>query len=177
MNNLSNKYTTAYKSTDNTEIHTSATNISTVSMFPVAMMGTQPRPLLAPMNSPTMAPTTASVMATSAAAIQVAQGRRAVSDESYCDLVDVGLTDCRCVRTNRNVLARSGGIPFPEARGANRSCGVKPIRRVPWPRAGKHQGPPGRPGKRPRCPARGSDSRHAQSSCQHLPPNPKPDAR
>jgi hypothetical protein len=54
--------------------------------------------------------------AVAAAAIQVAQACRAVSDGSYCDFVDAGLIDCRRVRINTAVLARSGALPSVEAR-------------------------------------------------------------
>lgn len=54
--------------------------------------------------------------AVAAAAIQIAQACCAVANGSYCDLVDVDLTDYRRVRTNRNALARSGVIPSAPAR-------------------------------------------------------------
>lgn len=54
--------------------------------------------------------------AVAAAAIQIAQACRAVSDGSFCDLIDVGLAACRRVRVNQNALARSGAIPFAAAR-------------------------------------------------------------
>ena len=52
-----------------------------------------------------------------AAAIQVAQACRAVlRDGGYCDFIDVGLVDCKRMRTNTAALARPGALPFVEAR-------------------------------------------------------------
>jgi len=56
--------------------------------------------------------------AVAAAAIQVARARRAVSDGSFFDLVDVSLVNCRRVNNHRHMLARPGVIPFVAARGA-----------------------------------------------------------
>jgi hypothetical protein len=56
--------------------------------------------------------------AVAAATIQVAQACRAVADGSFCDLVDVALTDCKRVRTTQHGLARPAAIPFATARTA-----------------------------------------------------------
>ena len=54
--------------------------------------------------------------AVAAAAIQVAQACRAVSEGSYCDLVDVSLADCARARVSIDNLPRVGSLEFVRAR-------------------------------------------------------------
>ena len=54
--------------------------------------------------------------AVAAAAIQAAQACRAIADSTYCDLVDVSLTDTKRAAAHQTKLARVGVLPSAEAR-------------------------------------------------------------